>query len=228
MAEEFLLTTANNLEGYIVLKQCGVVFGETVFKNSAMDQLTAGISNMIDSIRFKATEMTGQVELIENARQFAYEKLINAAKRKGANAVIALESDNTIGDGGIMYISLYGTAVKVISLEEKEEYDRKEEERKLKEKEELQRVEEAKKAFRDKVASMGEGGVELPELTFLEDITNMSSMMDIWKKWKEYNLGNIHPEIHKYIENKKEIERLYGRHDVKPMIEEIKKMLFGE
>ena len=83
MAEEFLLTTANNLEGYVVVKQYGLVFGETVFKNSALDQLGAGISNIIDSLRFKATEMAGQMDLIETARDYAYNKLIEAAKRKG-------------------------------------------------------------------------------------------------------------------------------------------------
>ena len=118
MSKDFLLSTANNLEGYVIVKQCGIVFGETVFKSSFLDSLGAGVSNMIDSLRFKETEMSGQVSLIENAREFAYKKMIAEAERRGANAIIAIDSDNTISDF-VFYISLYGTAVYV----EKDRYE---------------------------------------------------------------------------------------------------------
>ena len=61
--EDILMTTASSLEGYVIVKQCGIVFGETFFKNSALDSLSAGISNMVDSFRLRSTEMTGQLLL---------------------------------------------------------------------------------------------------------------------------------------------------------------------
>ena len=227
MADDFLLTTANNLEGYIIVKQCGVVFGETVFKSSFADSLGAGLSNMVDSMRFKSTEMSGQMSLIENARDYAYEKLINAAKRRGANAVIAIDSDNTIG-GNVMYISLYGTAVKVISIAEKEEYDRKEKERLAQEEEDKKKAEEARKAFLERMNGAREGGEPLPEEQFLHDIEELTSMMDVWKKWQEYGLDQVHLETDKFIRNAKDFERLYGRGDTPQKIKKLREILMGE
>ena len=183
MAEEFLLTTANNLEGYVVVKQYGLVFGETVFKNSALDQLGAGISNIIDSLRFKATEMAGQMDLIETARDYAYNKLIEAAKRKGANAVIAIDSDNTIGMGNVMYISLYGTAVKVVTIEEFEEHKRTEEENRIKEEEKKKKQEEMILAIKQRRENNDASSESEPEEIFLKAIEDCSSMMDIWKPY---------------------------------------------
>ena len=54
--------------------------------------------------------MKGQVGIIEEARKFAYVKMMKEAKDRGANAIIAIDSDNTIGES-ICYLSLYGTAV---------------------------------------------------------------------------------------------------------------------
>ena len=39
--------------------------------------------------------------------------MIEEAKWRGTNAIIAIESDNTFG-GELMYLSLYGTAVQVV------------------------------------------------------------------------------------------------------------------
>ena len=107
-----ILTTANNLEGYRITKQLGIVFGETVFKPSAGQQFTSAVGDMFRSFSLAAKEMSGQVSIIEEARKFAYTKMMRAAVKRGANAIIAIDSDNTIGDS-ICYLSLYGTAVYV-------------------------------------------------------------------------------------------------------------------
>ena len=119
-----LMSTTANLEGYRITEQKGLVFGETVFKHSFLSSLGAGISNAIDMLSLRSTEMSGSVGLIEEARKFAFSKMMDDARARGANAIIGIESDNTIG-GDIMYLSLYGTAVKVepIPKEEKKEKD---------------------------------------------------------------------------------------------------------
>ncbi len=104
-----MLTTAPSLEGYRIIRQCGIVFGETVFKHGAFSTLGAAL----DNIGIGSRELTGSVSLIEEARKFAYCKMIKQAKQRGANAIIAIDSDNTIGND-VMYLSLYGTAVQVI------------------------------------------------------------------------------------------------------------------
>ncbi len=110
LSKQLLLTTANNLEGYHVVKQLGVVFGETVFKPSFEQAMTSAVGDFFRSFSFSAKEMKGSVELIEFARRFAYAKMMKEALDKGANAIIAIETDNTIGSS-TMYLSLYGTAV---------------------------------------------------------------------------------------------------------------------
>ena len=41
LSHQLILTTAGTLEGYRITKQLGVVFGETVFKPSAGQQITS-------------------------------------------------------------------------------------------------------------------------------------------------------------------------------------------
>ena len=112
LSDKLMMTTANNLEGYHVTKQLGVVFGETVYKPSASQQFVSSVGDMFRAFSFSRREMTGQVTMIEEARQFAYIKMMKAALRRGANAIIAIDSDNTVGNE-IFYTSLYGTAVYV-------------------------------------------------------------------------------------------------------------------
>ena len=219
------MTTASSLEGYVIVKQCGIVFGETFFKNSALDSLSAGISNMVDSFRFRSTEMTGQLALVENARRFAYEKMINEAKSRGANAIIAIDSDNTIGNNSIMYISLFGTAVKVISKEEKEEYDRKEKERKLFEQKEKERQENEKKEYQERMAKLMESDDMAMEKQFIQELQQEMSMKSISEIWEKTDLPSRYPEIDKYIKEQVKIENTYGYNLTESKRATIRKML---
>ena len=112
LCSKVILSTASVLEGYKVKKQLGVVYGETVFKPSAGQQFVSAIGDVFRTFSFSAKEMKGQVSIIEEARRFAYVKMMRSALDLGANAIIAIDSDNTIGES-ICYLSLYGTAVYV-------------------------------------------------------------------------------------------------------------------
>ena len=114
---DILMSTTAVIDGYKIVENCGIVFGETVFKHSFVSSLGASLSNMFDLLSFQSTEMSGSMNLIETARDYAYKKMIAQATSRGANAVVGIESDNTIG-GEIMYISLYGTAVKVEKIDD--------------------------------------------------------------------------------------------------------------
>ena len=66
------------------------------------------------------------------------------------------------------------------------------------------------------------------EAVFLEEIADKTSMMDIWKLWRDNNLAENNPEADEYIKKYKEIERLYGRlrdSEVESVKEELKQML---
>ena len=224
MEKQFFMTTAHSLEGYAVVEQCGIVFGETVFKNSLMDQLGAGVSNAIESFRFRAAEMSGSMNLIEKARDYAYEKLIGEAKKRGANAVIAIDSDNTIGNG-IMYISLYGTAVKVVPVAEKEEYERN---RKQIEEERIKKIEDAKEGIIEELkASTGKESFSDEEF-FLASVKGLSSVADVWEAWKGLPLSAKYPDVDHYLSGQKETEKMYGNVDVERLINDIKGWILKE
>ena len=46
---DMILTTEPTVDGYRIVKQCGVVYGETVFRHGVLVSLGAKIMNTIDS-----------------------------------------------------------------------------------------------------------------------------------------------------------------------------------
>lgn len=221
--KDFILSTASSLEGYKVVEQYGIVFGETVFKHSFLSSLSASISNTIDSFSFKSKEMSGSVDLIEKARKYAYEKMIGQAKRRGANAIIAIDSDNTFGND-IMYISLYGTAVKVLSEAEYAQIIKNE----AKKQEQLEKEEDRKRAAQAKrlaelneLTQIGEASIEK---LFVEEISLKETYQEIIEVWKKYDLNTIYSDLNTILERRVRSEKVYGRSakEVKAFIEELK------
>lgn len=109
---ELFMTTANSIEGYRVVKQCGLVFGDTLFKASLLDSVVSTIKDIGNALSFSAKEMSGSMYIIDNARSFALDKMEQDAKDRGANAIIAIDSETVYGSG-ITQITVSGTAVYV-------------------------------------------------------------------------------------------------------------------
>ena len=74
--------------------------------------MKAAIDNMVKQLRFSAEELSSSVRLQEEVRQFAIDKLQMNAIKKGVNAVIGIDTDNTVGSS-IAYLSIHGTAVRI-------------------------------------------------------------------------------------------------------------------
>jgi uncharacterized protein YbjQ (UPF0145 family) len=102
-----IVTTANELEGYKITRQLGVVRGLTVRSRSVLGNIGAGFQAMLGG------NITLYTSMAEKAREEAYELLVAHAKQRGANAIIAMRYDaNEIMDG-ITEVLAYGTAVVV-------------------------------------------------------------------------------------------------------------------
>jgi len=217
---DMLLTTASTLEGYRVVKQCGVVFGEAVFKHGFLKSVGASISDTVDKFRFGSHEMSGSTALIESARDYAYDKMIKQAKDRGANAIVAIDSDNTLG-GDIMYLSLYGTAVKVVSEEnyekEKKLEQQKEEEERLRIEKLREEIAQKKKTLETEIEQGKNNGVSADgadvttEDMFIAQMKNESTLVGIWKIWSIYELGKAHRNLDSYLNMKKDSELQQGR-----------------
>lgn len=102
---EFLVTTSNDLQGYRVTRQLGVVRGLTVRSRSVLGQIGASLQTLLGG------NITLYTELAEKARQEAFELMVQHAREHGANAIIAMRYDaNEITDG-VTEVLAYGTAV---------------------------------------------------------------------------------------------------------------------
>src|SRR5437868_7849840 len=102
-----LITTSTALEGYRVVKHLGVVRGITVRSRSALGNIAGGFQSLFGG------RLSIYVELCENAREEAYQLLIQHAQAIGANAIINMRYDANEVMQGVTEVLAYGTAVVV-------------------------------------------------------------------------------------------------------------------
>ncbi|CAM3403594.1 UPF0145 protein Acid_4599 [Deinococcus saxicola] len=105
--DKLMITTTNELEGYRVTRQLGVVRGLTVRSRSVLGNLGASLQTILGG------NITLYSELAEKARQEAFDLMGQHALEHGANAILAMRYDaNEITDG-VTEVLAYGTAVVV-------------------------------------------------------------------------------------------------------------------
>src|SRR5271167_3398825 len=102
-----MVTSANDLTGYRVVRNFGIVRGITVRSRSVLGNLAAGIQTIIGG------NITVLTELCEKAREEAYELLLQHAAQHGANAIIGMRYDANEVMDGVTEVLAYGTAVQV-------------------------------------------------------------------------------------------------------------------
>lgn len=102
-----LITTSTCLQGYKITKHLGVVRGITVRSRSLVGNFAGGIQSLFGG------RLSIYVELCENAREEAFQLLIQHAQALGANAVINMRYDANEVMNGITEVLAYGTAVVV-------------------------------------------------------------------------------------------------------------------
>jgi uncharacterized protein YbjQ (UPF0145 family) len=102
-----IVATTNDLAGYRIVRQVGLVRGITVRSRSIVGNLGGAIQSVFGG------KLSIYVNLAETARQEALDHLIEHAREQGANAILAMRYDaNEIMDG-ITEVLAYGTAVVV-------------------------------------------------------------------------------------------------------------------
>lgn len=102
-----IVVTTNELSGYRIVRQVGLVRGITVRSRSIVGNLGGAIQSVFGG------KLSIYVNLAETARQEALDHLIAHAAEQGANAILAMRYDaNEIMDG-ITEVLAYGTAVVV-------------------------------------------------------------------------------------------------------------------
>ncbi|HEY6211480.1 MAG TPA: YbjQ family protein [Vicinamibacterales bacterium] len=102
-----MITTGNELPGYRIVRNLGIVRGIVVRSRSIVGNIGAGLQSLIGG------NITLYTELCEKAREDAYELLLEHAAQHGANAVVAMRYDANEVSAGITEVLAYGTAVVV-------------------------------------------------------------------------------------------------------------------
>ena len=105
--ETMMVTTSQELPGYRIVRNYGIVRGIIVRSRSLLGSIGAGLQTIIGG------NITILTELCENTREEAYELMMQHAAEHGANAVIAMRYDATEVMQGVTEVLAYGTAVQV-------------------------------------------------------------------------------------------------------------------
>jgi uncharacterized protein YbjQ (UPF0145 family) len=101
----WMVTTANQLDGFRVKKTLGIVRGITVRSRSVIGNIAGGLQSLIGG------NISIYTQLCERSRQEAYDLMIEHAGQTGANAIIAMRYDANEIMQGITEVLAYGTAV---------------------------------------------------------------------------------------------------------------------
>lgn len=110
---DILLTTLDGVPGYRVAQVLGVVKGSTVRTRHLGKDLLAGLRNLVGG------EILEYTEMLKEAREEAERRMLEEARRLGAQAVLGVRYATANVLQGAAEILAYGTAVRLEPLRER-------------------------------------------------------------------------------------------------------------
>jgi uncharacterized protein YbjQ (UPF0145 family) len=103
--DDILIVTTNDVPGYEITQVHGEVCGLIVRARNAFSNMGAGLRTVFGG------EARGYTTLLLDSRNEALERLREAAREKGANAVVAMRFDCNEIASIMSEVAAYGTAV---------------------------------------------------------------------------------------------------------------------
>ena len=107
-----LVVTTNEIPGWQIQRVCGEVFGLTVRSRNAFSQIGAGFKSLMGG------ELKGMTENLTNSRNEVMGRMLEAARARGGNAVIAMRFDTSEMGDTWTEICAYGTAVVAVPVDD--------------------------------------------------------------------------------------------------------------
>jgi uncharacterized protein YbjQ (UPF0145 family) len=101
------ITSANELAGYRIVRNVGIVRGIIVRSRSIVGTIGAGLQSLFGG------NITLWTELCELTRREAFELMAQHGEDAGGNAVVGMRYDTTEIAQGVAEVLAYGTAVVV-------------------------------------------------------------------------------------------------------------------
>lgn len=101
------VTTTFTIEGYVIKEYKGIVRGIIVRSPTIAQGIVGGLKNIVGG------RIGAYTEMCEQARQQAYDILMQHAREVGANAIVGLRYDasEVVSKGSATEVLCYGTAV---------------------------------------------------------------------------------------------------------------------
>ena len=105
MEQQMITSTLEYLPGRTIVTHLGIVQGSTVRAKHLGRDIAAGLKNIVGG------ELKGYSELLSEAREEAFQRMIRQAEAKGANAVLNVRFTTSSVTQGASEILAYGSAV---------------------------------------------------------------------------------------------------------------------
>lgn len=106
-----IITTTSEIPGYKIVKVLGLVTGSTVRAKHIGKDIIASIRHIVGG------EVREYSEMLTEARRIAIKRMIEEAKKIGADAVVNVRFMTSAIAAGAAEILAYGTAVKIEPIE---------------------------------------------------------------------------------------------------------------
>ena len=102
-----IVTSGNDVSGYVIGEYLGIVRGIVVRSPSITQGILGGLKQIVGG------NIESYAEVCEAAREEAYERMVQHAQERGADAVIGMRYDATQFSNDATEVLAYGTAVKL-------------------------------------------------------------------------------------------------------------------
>jgi len=102
-----IVTTGNEVAGHSIASYVGIVRGIVVRSPSIAQGFLGGLKQMVGG------NIESYAQVCESAREDAFERMVQHAEERGADAVIAMRYDATEFTQSVTEVLAYGTAVKL-------------------------------------------------------------------------------------------------------------------
>ena len=100
-------STTPDIPGKLIAENLGVVAGNVVQSKHVGRDLMAGLKGLIGG------EIVGYTEMLADARDVAIERMVDEAKKRGADAIVNIRFTTSNIMANASEILAYGTAVKL-------------------------------------------------------------------------------------------------------------------
>jgi uncharacterized protein YbjQ (UPF0145 family) len=102
-----IVVTSENVVGREIAESLGVARGNTIRARHVGTDIIAGLRNLVGG------EVGEYTKLMAEAREQAYDRMVENARQMGADAVVATRFSTSMITQGAAEILAYGTAVKL-------------------------------------------------------------------------------------------------------------------